>query len=286
MKYPTFLGSDVKQSSFEKAFFHFIPVPLEKSVSYGKGTKKAPLQILTASHQLETFDGISDPSRLGFYTHKKVNCLFNINEVYKKIDKILSSVIKNNNLPIILGGEHTVTSLVVKSLSNKIKNFGVVHFDAHADLKDTYQNNPYSHACALKRIFDLGIPIVQFGTRSLTLEEQEFREKNKITYYNADYFFKNNISNIKLPKDFPKKIYITIDVDVFDPSLIPATGTPEPGGLLWYQVISLLEMIIKEKEVIGFDLVELAPIKKLHFCEFTVAKLIYTIMGFIQRYQK
>jgi len=283
MKYQTFLGSEVKQSEFDKAFFHFIPVPLEKSVSYGKGTRLGPSAILKASWALETYDGISDPSKSGFYTHKTVNCNKSIEKIYSKVNEKISSVLNADKFPVILGGEHTVTALAVKSVKENIGNFGIIHFDAHADLKDSYHNNSYSHACAIKRVFDLGCPIIQFGIRSLVEEEDLFRKKNNITFYDASIFFNNKKPLIKIPDNFPDKIYITIDVDVFDPSLIPATGTPEPGGLMWYQVINILKNIIEEKKVIGFDVVELAPKKNDHSSDFTCAKLIYLIIGMIAR---
>ncbi|MBN2546928.1 MAG: agmatinase [Spirochaetes bacterium] len=283
MKYLPFLGSEVKQSEFNNAFFHFIPVPLEKSVSYGKGTKLGPSAILKASWELETFDGISDPSKANFHTHKPVNCNKSIENISNQLNEKISSVLKINKLPVILGGEHTVTALAVKSVKESISDFGIIHFDAHADLKDTYQNNPYSHACTIKRVFDLGCPIVQFGIRSLTEKEDFFRQKNKITFYDAQLFFNNKSPQIMIPLDFPDKIYITIDVDVFDPSLMPATGTPEPGGLMWYQVIDILQNIIEKKKVIGFDVVELAPKKNDHSSDFICAKLIYSIIGMIDR---
>jgi len=283
MKYLPFLGSDVKQSEFNKAFFHFIPVPLEKSVSYGKGARKGPSAILKASWELETFDGTSDPSKSGFYTHKPVNCNKSIDNIYNQINYKISSVLKAEKIPVILGGEHTVTSLAVKSVKKNMDNFGVIHFDAHADLKDTYHNNPYSHACAIKRVFDLGCPVMQIGIRSLTEDEESFRKKNSITFYDAAIFFNEKKPLIKIPDDFPDKIYITIDIDVFDPSLIPATGTPEPGGLMWYQVIDVLKNIIEKKKVIGFDVVELAPKKNDQSSDFTCAKLIYLIIGMIAR---
>lgn len=278
-----FLLPDVQEKSPDDAFFHFIPVPLEQTVSYGKGTKNGPLAILKASSVLETFDGISIPADLGIHTYNAINCSGKIEKILENIKIKVSEVIQKNKFPIILGGEHSLTYGCIKGIMTKYKDFGVIQFDAHADLRDSYHGDPYSHASVMKRIFDEKIPIMQLAIRSMTEDENKFINKNKISCFTGDYINKNGIKNIKIPKNFPKKVFITIDIDALDPSIIPSTGTPEPGGLNWYQIIELLNYFIQKLDVIGFDVVELAPVKNHHSSDYITAKLIYKIMGMIQR---
>lgn len=278
-----FLEKDILPSLPEKAFFHFISVPLEKSVSYGKGTKYGPQAILKASQELETFDGFSNPGELGLYTHKSLDCKGNINKILSTIEAKVTEVLQRHQFPIVLGGEHTVTVGVCQALTKLKEPVGIIQFDAHADLKDSYENNPYSHACAMRRAYDLGIEIFQIGIRSLTREEETFRKEKGIKSIDAYQFFLPGFNNIAIPHHFPQKVFITIDIDIFDASIMPATGTPEPGGLTWYQMLHVLNHLAQEKKIIGFDIVELAPLKGLMAYDFTVARLIYNLMGMIQR---
>jgi agmatinase len=242
--YPSFLGLDIPPASYEEANIHIIPVEMEKSVSYGAGTAAGPRAILEASLQLEAFDGSTVPGQAGMYTHKPVTC--QADKVEKDIEAIASEVtgvLEKKGLPVILGGEHTVTLGSLKAFASSGKKVGVVQFDAHADLRDSYGGNHLSHACVMRRVHEMNLPFMQIGIRSL------------------------------------EQIYITFDVDCFDASIMPATGTPEPGGLTWYQVMDLLHKISDKRSVCGFDVVELAPISGMHAPDFTAAKLVYKLIG-------
>lgn len=278
--YPAFLELDIPPSPFDEARIHIIPVEMEKSVSYGRGTAAGPAAILTASLQLEAFDGKTIPGKAGIHTHQPLPC-----KAEKAVDDLeaiaaeVEEVIKKNGLPAILGGEHTVTLGALKAFTGSGKKIGVVQFDAHADLRDSYENNHLSHACVMRRVHEMNIPFMQIGIRSLSEEEHRFRGANNIHSLDAADLYAKGIPPEILPRDFPEQIYITFDVDCFDACIMPATGTPEPGGLTWYQVMELLHKVTEERRVCGFDVVELAPISGMQAPDFTVAKLVYTLIG-------
>lgn len=278
-----FLQSELPVQSSEDDYFQILQVPLEKSVSYGKGTGQGPTAIINASQELELFDGYSVPAEHGIYTHPEINAKVSLEIIFNKMDILLQQIFAKNKFPIILGGEHTLTLGTIKSIKNTYSKFGIIQFDAHADLRDSYQDNPFSHACVMKRIYDLDIPIFQIGIRSISTKEHILRKNNNIFSLDAEFLAENGIPDVILPPEFPEMCFLTIDVDVFCPSLIPSTGTPEPGGLTWYQVWTLMKKIIHETKIIGFDVVELAPIENLHAPDFVIARLIYNIMGLIAR---
>ncbi len=284
LAYPGFLESEIAQPCEEDARFHVIPAPYEKSVSYGTGTYAGPSKILAASQQLELFDGWGIPAQAGIYTHPPVDCAGSHEAALAGISRTAADVLDMGKFPVLLGGEHTVTIGALQALDNLSGEYGIIQFDAHADLRDTYQDSLYSHACVMRRALDMGFPILQIGVRSMSPEEHEFRKKERsIRYLDAADIAKNGIKSLVIPESFPHKVYITFDVDAFDPSVMPATGTPEPGGLNWYNAMHALEMICAARNVIGFDVVELAPISGLHYAEYTAARLIYNMMGFVAR---
>lgn len=283
-EYPYFLGSEIAQGDPTDALFHIIPVPYERTVSYGDGTAKGPLAILDASWQLETWDGKSTPCELGIYTREAIDCEGEESAVIERIAAATKEVVYLGKMPVAIGGEHTVTGGIIKGLLDAgITDFGVVQIDAHADLRDAYEGNPLSHASVMKRIVDLGIPLYQLGVRAYCEEEKEAREKYGVHFQDADQLVPNNITEITLPDDFPKKVFFTLDIDGMDPSVFPSTGTPVPGGLGWYQTLSLFESVADQREIIGFDLMEFAPIQGFHAYEFAAAQLVYKMMGIVQR---
>lgn len=282
--YPIFLGSEIKQPKPEDAFFHILPTPYEKSVSYGSGTGKGPSAILDASWQLETWDGKSTPCDKGIYTHPHVDLGMDAETALDNIATATQNIVEGEGFPVVLGGEHTVTYGVIKGLlAAGIEDFGVVQIDAHADLRETYEGNPYSHASAMKRIIDEDIPLFQLGVRALCKEEISTRKVYSVDYLDADILVRKNITDFELPDDFPGKVFFTLDIDGMDPSVFPATGTPVPGGLSWYQTLSLFESVVKQRTVIGFDVMEFAPIDGFHAYEFSAALLVYKMMGIIER---
>jgi len=282
--FPGFLELDIPPASVENALFHILPVPMERSVSYGIGTGKGPQAILQASLQLEAFDGQGIPAERGIHTYPPVKCVAeNVQDDLEAISVEVSKILDHQGVPIILGGEHTVTLGVLNAFAEHNEKIGVVQFDAHCDLRDSYENNHLSHACVMRRVYEMGIPIMQIGIRSLSMGEDIFRKEKNIPCLDAASIFHDGIPAEILPTDFPEKIYITFDVDCFDPSIMPATGTPEPGGIGWYQAIDLLDNVATGRSICGFDVVELAPAAGLHAADFTAAKLVYTMIGMISR---
>ena len=271
-----FLESEIPDLPEAECLFHIIPAPYEKTVSYGQGTAKGAEAILEASYQLEAFDGHGCPCEQGIFTHEAAQTL-------KEIEASVSKVWKSGKLPILLGGEHTITYGALKALKEGGEEFGIVQFDAHADLRDTYNGDKFSHACVMRRALELDIPLFQIGVRSLSAEEAKLRQEQGIPHLDGYEIGNEGLPKNILPRGFPKRVYVTFDVDVLDPSIMPSTGTPEPGGLNWFQTFQCLGNIVETKTVIGFDVVELAPIKNLHAPDFLVARLIYNFLGLIER---
>lgn len=282
--YPVFLGSEIKQAKPEDAFFHVLPIPYEESVSYGGGTGEGPASILEASWQLETWDGKSNPSARGIYTHPPVDTKAEPEQVIENIAAATKKIIEADGFPVGLGGEHTVTYGIIKGLLDAgFTDFGVVQIDAHADLREAYEGNPYSHASVMKRIVDLDIPLYQLGIRAFCEEEAKTRKTYGVHHIDADILVPRNIMKVDLPDDFPSNVFFTLDIDGMDPSIFPSTGTPVPGGLGWYQTLSLFESVARQSNIIGFDIMEFAPIKGFHAYEFSAALLTYKMMGIVER---
>jgi agmatinase len=164
-----------------------------------------------------------------------------------------------------------------------VRDFGVVQIDAHADLRSAYEGDPLSHASVMRRVVEAGVPLFQLGNRAYSQEEREARERYGVRYIDADRLVPQRIDSIELPGDFPPKVFFTLDVDGIDPSVLPATGTPVPGGLGWYQTLGLFESVARQRRIIGYDLLEFAPIHGFHAFDFAAAQLVYKLMGIVQR---
>lgn len=270
-----FLQTGPSQQSYEKARFVVVPCPHEKTTSYGKGTRKGPSAILKASRKVELFDeelGCEPYRRGGIHTLKPVRVT--------SLGSRVAGLLKDNKIPVVIGGEHSITPFAVKAAAEKFNNLSVLQLDAHADLRDSYQGSKNSHACAIRRVLDI-CPAVQVGIRSISLEEWEWAKRNGQL---KKIHFAEKLEVVdKIEGQLGKNVYITIDVDVFDPSVILATGTPEPGGMFWYEVLDILKGICGAKNVVGFDVVELAPRGGDISSDFTVARLIYKIMGYLSQ---
>lgn len=281
-----FLSSEIENGEPDQSRFHIIPVPFEESVSYGTGTKDGPAAILEASSQLELWDGLSNPSLAGIHTwdpleRPKFETLENFLD---RIGSVADIVLDIGAVPITIGGEHSISFGPVRACRDAYEEVGVIQFDAHADLRKEYEGSRFSHACVMRRIHDeLKLPLFQVGIRGISEEEQDFIDSHNIPGITGWEAAREQLNDLSLPDDFPKKVYLSIDVDGLDPSIMPATGTPVPGGLGWYQILSMIESVAEKREIVGFDVVELAPIPGLHFCEFTAAQLIYQMMGMIPK---
>ncbi|MBI5700430.1 agmatinase [Candidatus Saganbacteria bacterium] len=270
-----FLEIDKGSSEYNNSKFVIIPCPHEKTTSYGKGTKNGPNAILTASQNVENFDEELefDPSKKSGIHTIKYTSIANLGEK-------ISALISDNKIPIILGGEHSLTSFAVKAAKEKYKDLSVLQFDAHADLRDSYKGSKLSHASAMRRVIEL-CPLVQAGIRNISEEEWLFAKKeNQI----ANIHLAQHLDVVKkIISQLSKNVYITFDVDVLDPSIMPSTGTPEPGGLFWYEILDILKEVCTQKNIVGADFVELMPIKGMPAPDFTVAKLIYKLIGYLSK---
>ena len=199
----------------------------------------------------------------------------------------MRDVAAQGSLPFVLGGEHTVSYGAVMGVADACpgERIGVVQFDAHADLRENYEGSIWSHACVMKRLVDEGVALFQVGVRAMSLDEQAVRDEfpAQITAYDARDICRPPLHDLSLPPHFPEKIYITVDIDGLDAALMPATGTPVPGGLGWWQLLDLIAAVARQRQVVGMDLVEFAPIRGLHVYDFTAADLAYKMMGIVER---
>jgi agmatinase len=287
--FPDFLESELgpEHKMGSGALFHVIPVPLEQTVSYGIGTAQGPGAILEASQQLECWDGFSEPLSVGIETKPFIDCSGDIATILEGIEEAVEAVVLQKNIPVVLGGEHTVSLAPIRVLAHHSPQpIGIIQLDAHADLRESYEGSPYSHACVMRRaIEECGCRLYQFGVRALCREELDFRTRHGVDHLDGRKIFTTNLVDFVLPVDFPENIYLTLDVDGLDPSVIGATGTPVPGGPGWYQTLTFLERAVAGRKILGFDLVELAPRKNDHGSNFAAAQLVYSVMGIITRNQ-
>ena len=285
-----FLGG--KQAQLNQARFIFLPLPYDVTTSYIKGTAQGPAAILKASAQVETFDeelGHDNAANSGICTIPAPSLDFR-----SKADKLIPDLagymktlirkLSPHQTLISLGGEHSLSYPIISAYQSISKDLSVLHLDAHSDLRDSYNGSKYSHASVMKRIYDSGVKsIVQVGIRNLTADCLKLIKapNSKLTTHFAhaqpDY---KKLGRSVLSK-LSDRVYVTIDLDVFDPSVMPALGTPEPGGLNWHQVLDVLRPVFQNKNVVGFDVVELCPIKGAIHSDFTAAKLIYRLMGYL-----
>jgi len=278
------MDTEIPELAPDKARFHVLPVPYEKTVSYGHGTALGPGSIIAASGQLERWDGASDTGAEGIYTWPAIDCSGEPKRLIADIAVAVARILALGKLPVVLGGEHTVTWGVIQGYFQAgVRDFGVVQIDAHADLRDAYEGDPLSHASVMRRIVEAGIPLVQLGIRAFCEEEVEARKKHGVIAYDAADIVPKGVDRIELPKDFPANVFFTLDVDGIDPSVLPATGTPVPGGLGWYQTLGLFESVARQRRIIGFDVMEFAPIAGFHAFDFAAALLTYKLMGIVQR---
>ncbi|MGD9579900.1 MAG: agmatinase [Vampirovibrionia bacterium] len=273
-------GIEEEYSQYETSKFHVISVPYAKTVSYIKGAENGPDAILKASEQVELYDIAteSEPYLEGI-SYEEINTNVELPVIWEEMKEKVYKCINHNKFPVLLGGEHSITHGGIMGCKEKYNDLCILHIDAHCDLRTDYLGDKYSHACALRYAFDENTPIVQIGIRSAEKEEHTLIKNNpdKIKTFFANEEKLNNkevLNNIK-----SKNVYLTIDIDGFDPSIIPHTGTPEPGGLGWYEVLKLLEELFKNYNVIAADIVELCPSETSTVSDFTAAKLLYKLFA-------
>jgi len=284
-----FLGID--SSANHKEGVVVVPFGLEKTVSYGSGTSKGPGEIIKASHQVELFDEDlnKEPYKsIGIKTLKPFPIKKNMVEALKQIENINKSLLNKKKFPLVLGGEHSLTAGAIKPFLKKFGKICLLHFDAHADLRNSYNGNKFSHASAIRRCLDnSNVSVVSFGIRNISSSEISFLNKNKkrIKIFWAKDKLRWNLNKLKkIIKN--KKIYLTFDVDGLDSSLMPATGTPEPGGLFWDETVNIIKIAAQSSQIVGADINELSPIKGFDSYNFLAAKLAYKIISYSFEFKK
>lgn len=280
--FPSFLAPDHPPCPLSHARTVILPVPYERTTSYGKGTAKGPNAILRASSFLETFDEElkTEPCESNLGTAPSVAFSSNEDEesCMDKIQRAAEVLVQKGKKVIALGGEHSISAPLAQAHAKHYKNLTVLQLDAHADLRDSYEGSRRSHASVMRRITEK-LPAVQVGIRSLSKEEHD-----EITGLNTSVFYMHEIVNREEWMDvavekLSENVYVTIDVDVLDPSVMPSTGTPEPGGMDWYTLVGFLRKVSESRNIVGADVVEFAPIDKLHAPDATAAKLVYKLVG-------
>ena len=278
-----FLGVDNKFKIKEKVIV--VPFGLEKTVSYGEGTRNGPKEIIKASHQVELYDEefhCEPYKRIGIKTLKPFKIDKNIKKALEKISEINEEILYKKIFPLTLGGEHSITPGCISPFIKKYNNLCLLHFDAHADLRESYNGEKISHASAIRRCLDYNnVSIISFGIRNISKNEITYLNKNssRIKIFWAKDKNKWNLNKFKkMIKN--KTVYLTFDVDGFDSSIMPATGTPEPGGLFWEETLDIIKIAVKNSNIVGADINELSPIKGFNSYNFLVAKLAYKILSY------
>ncbi len=285
-----FLGLDEPWNDPEKARFVVLPVSYEKTTTYIKGTAGGPRAILEASRQVELFDEElwKDFSKVGITTYPEV--LFDAppQDLAQHLEQEVAELFRRGKRVLMLGGEHSISLGPVRAAARYWPDLTVLQLDAHADLRETYQGTRFGHASIAKRISQ-ECPITQVGVRSLSEEEADLADKGNITTLMARDVLAGDLKKEIIPQileSLDEHVYITFDVDVFDPSFFPGTGTPEPGGLGWYSVCDILRAVIREKDVVAMDIVETVPLSGHFVSEFAAARLAYKFICYTAQHQK
>ena len=267
-----FLGTQNRQ---EQARVTVIPACIENNPSWKVGSNNGPKCLLKASQQMEFYDPIRD------FLFPETYCytapfIYEYQELEEAVDRALLA----HTLPVVLGGDHSVSFYVLRQFQKYHGEIGVVHFDAHADLRDEWNRSQFNHACALRRIRDLGASTVSLGVRSMSVGERDHWREAQVPLILAPQVDDLDLLERHLA-DLPEKLYVTFDLDAFDPSLVRAVGTPEPGGMSWAQVTAALERVVARKQIVGFDVVELIGDEADHASAFTAAKLVQGLLSLI-----
>lgn len=280
-----FLGLESEQAvTYENAKAVIIPFGLEASVSYGGGTSKGPQAMIAASHEVELFDEYywCEPfEQIGVVTLEEPTLATSLPVALDQLEQIVESVLQDGKFPFTFGGEHSITAGSIRPFAKRYPDLTILHFDAHADLRDGYEGEHYSHASALRRCLDFDhITLISFGIRNISASEIPFLEANRhrIHIHWAKDKKNWNITEALKPL-MGKPVYLTFDVDGFDASLMPATGTPEPGGLFWDDAMEIIQQAAQMCTIVGADVNELAPKEGLHASDFLAAKLAYRILS-------
>jgi agmatinase len=274
-----FPGIEPELASFEKAKVVVFPVPYDSTTCYRSGTRNGPHAIITASRQMELYDEELgyEPAKVGIHTLDELEpSMDSPEETIERVEKVIAEIIERRKFPLMLGGEHSISLGAVRALSKIYRNMSVLQLDAHTDLRDEFEGTKFGHTSIMRRISEL-CNTVQVGIRDMSLEEVGFVKKNKLKIFYA----RDSPKPSEIVSSLKKDVYVSIDLDVFDPSEVPAVGTPQPGGLHWYDVLAILKEVASKRNVVGFDVVELCPIEGDVSSDFLAARLAYKFLGYI-----
>jgi agmatinase len=277
-----FCGLDEARSGFDRAKVVIWPVPFEKTVSYGGGTKNGPQAIIDASRNVELFDEEvgGETAEIGIHTLEAIDADREPEEMMPVLYRETKRLLKTGKFICMLGGEHSISTPVIKAHQELYPNLSVLQIDAHADLRDQYDGTPHSHASVMRRVVEF-CPIVQVGIRSLSAEEARAIPSLRTRVFFAKDIVGRTDWMDEAVASLTEDVYLTIDVDGLDPSLIPTTGTPEPGGLMWYDVVGLISRVAKKRRIVGMDVTELSTAPGNNSPSFLTAKLIYKTLGYV-----
>jgi agmatinase len=283
----SFGGIPDKYATWKSSSFVVIPFPIDLTTTYVTGTRNGPGAIIEASGHMELFDEENkiEPYRAGIFVSTEIPMLTTGPiAMLKELEKRMKAVMRAGKFPILLGGEHSGTCGAVSALKKKYEDLTILQFDAHADLRDTYLGTQWNHACVGRRIVDSGAKLVQVGVRSISEEEDRFLRKSETvkTFYASEV--RDNLADVTrgIVSSLSGNVYISIDLDVFDPGIMPAVGTPEPGGLDWFEVVDILRDVMRSDcNIVGFDIMELSPLPGIVAPDFLAAKLCYRMMGWV-----
>jgi agmatinase len=265
---------------YETASIAILPVPYDGTSTWMKGSARGPQALLDASANLELYDIETDSEvfKRGIVTMDPVSCPDDPEEMVIAVYKRARSILDDGKFIVGIGGEHTASVGLVRAAAEKVCNLSVLQFDAHADTRNEYEGSRYNHACVMSRIGEIS-PYVQAGIRSMDSSELKTLNRDR-TFFAHDIFKDSNVI-LKMLKGLTQNVYITIDLDVFDPSVMPSTGTPEPGGFDWYTLMEFIESVVREKNVVGMDVTELLPNPANRAPDFMAAKLVYRALSMI-----
>jgi agmatinase len=272
-------GLDAGFTALENAAVVVLPVPYDETSTWGKGADNGPDAILEASANMELYDIETDSEvyRMGIFTAPSVKEKSSPEAMVNAVHHEALKYIRQGKFLVGLGGEHSVTTGFVRAHADVFDNMSVLQLDAHTDLRPEYEGSPYNHACVMSRVAEI-CPFVQVGIRSMDSIEKPYLVKEKL--FLAEHIQGRNDWQAQVVDKLTENVFITIDLDVFDPAVMPSTGTPEPGGLFWYETVKLLRLLAQKKNIIGFDVVELAPSNHDKAPDFFAAKLIYKLLSY------
>jgi agmatinase len=275
-----FGGLEEEFSSLDRARAVVLPVPYDFSTTYQGGTRWGPRAILSASQNMELWDDeVGATYRAGIHTLAELEATaLGPEAMAARVEQATAWIFDRGKLPALLGGEHSITAGAVRAAAARFPNLSVLQLDAHADMRDSYLDSPYSHACVMRRIRER-VPAASVGIRSLSEEEAEFLAENPVPMWSARAFRALGGDWESILDSLTDEVFVTFDVDALDPSAMPGTGTPEPGGLDWYEAVDLLRAVSGRARIVGFDVVELAPLPGQVASDFLAARLVYRMIG-------